>query len=948
MSASKSIFHSVVGRRFFLLFLGIAFLPVFIITALSYQGVTSQLKQQTIKSLQRNTKSLGMGIHQRLNFLETEIGVQLNKRDTAEQIISYNFEDEMGKRLKRKFKNLAWFDTEGNSSSIHGRLEKELVIDITESLSLQTQPFQLKEYFDDFGHIHLLAIGVFTEKNTQNTMYLIGDIDPDYLWRTDILSDDETSCVFTSKHQMLYCSKLDGEEFLEAFIKNQSVPHQGHFEWQKHNQKYISKSWEIFLGDYELVNNWTIVLSKSQKSVFKTLEAFKVSFPAVMLLTLILIILLSMKYLKTILTPLEKLKEGADRLSQRDFSSPIEIATKDEFSELATSFNDMSDELSKKFSDLETLSKIDSLIVTVTETDLLIKKLMEVVIHKLHSDMICIAIFDEFSENQEIHILDSETKAETRTTSINIPDNEKQYFFEHPEGVTLNPTDSHFEFLLLPGIKAMSSALLFPILIDSKLAALTIVMYENEVEAKNSILESARIWIDKIVIAMTKTAWQEKLYHQAHYDALTDLPNRVALQDFLHNAMLRADACDSKLSVLFIDLDRFKMINDSLGHLLGDQYLKIIADRINRCLKSTDMVSRFGGDEFTIVLTDLGNDKQVSRKINRVALRILEAVSEPVFIEEQELYSACSIGAVVYPDDAETTEDLLKNADSAMYHAKSKGGSNLKYFSNEMNSSIKKKLQVETSLRKSIDNNQLEIYLQPQVDAKDLSLVGAEALVRWRHPELGLVPPSQFISIAEQTNLICDIDLCVFEKAVIQLKAWQQQQAKIDSVSVNFSSKLIQQEEVVGKVWKILNRHKIDASQLVIEITESALIQDFDKTISNMEALIKLGFSFAIDDFGTGYSSLTYLKSLPVKKLKIDQSFIFNIDKSKADLSIVKSTIFLCKDLGILSVAEGVETDLQLASLQNMQCDQIQGYLIAKPMPVDEFTDKFLKAPLTE
>ena len=353
------------------------------------------------------------------------------------------------------------------------------------------------------------------------------------------------------------------------------------------------------------------------------------------------------------------------------------------------------------------------------------------------------------------------------------------------------------------------------------------------------------------------------------------------------------------------------------------------------------MLARLGGDEFTIVVSE---DAQVHIKtsISAVADKLLEAIPKPLRMEGQELRSSASIGIAIYPLDADNIEDLMKNADSAMYHAKAHGGGSYRYFSEELNQVITRQLQVEGELRQALQNDELELYFQSKLDCQSGKLVGAEALLRWNHPEKGLILPNSFIPQAEESRLIIDVDNWVLNAACKQLKFWKNEGRPELHLATNLSARFFQLDEVAERLIELTEQYDVSMSKLELEITEGTLIEDIDKALLTLKELKILGFQLTIDDFGTGYSSLSYLKQLPIHKLKIDQSFISNCADDEVDAALVKTIINMAHNLHLLCIAEGVETKEQLAFLRKHGCDQVQGYYYSKPLSAKHFEEKYL------
>ena len=426
--------------------------------------------------------------------------------------------------------------------------------------------------------------------------------------------------------------------------------------------------------------------------------------------------------------------------------------------------------------------------------------------------------------------------------------------------------------------------------------------------------------------------YQEQLEYQANYDSLTLLPNRHLLRHRLQQALVAAKRRERGLAVVFIDLDGFKNVNDSLGHSVGDELLYVLAERLARCAGPGDTVARHGGDEFVMLMTDAVDEDALIVWMERARA----AISEPVMIGRTELYVGCSMGASMYPRDGDDAETLLKKADVAMYHAKDMGRNTYQFFQPEMNAGADARMHLERRLRRALRDGELLLHYQPLVSLSDGRIVGMEALVRWRDPEAGLVSPAEFIPVAEASGLIGPLSEWVLREACRQNKAWQDHGLPAARVSVNLSATVFLQRDIAKLVTGVLDETGLDASWLELELTESALMRNAEDAVSMLNELHALGIGLAVDDFGTGYSSLSYLKRLPVDRLKIDRSFVSDIGRSGDNETITSAVIALAHSLQLEVTAEGVETSAQLDFLRERACDEMQGYFFAKPLPGSE------------
>jgi diguanylate cyclase (GGDEF)-like protein/PAS domain S-box-containing protein len=430
---------------------------------------------------------------------------------------------------------------------------------------------------------------------------------------------------------------------------------------------------------------------------------------------------------------------------------------------------------------------------------------------------------------------------------------------------------------------------------------------------------------------------EERIHFLAHHDVLTDLPNRSLCIERLRLAMQQAIRTGDKVGILFIDLDRFKNVNDSLGHHVGDALLRSVANRLGDAIRAGDTVSRLGGDEFVVVLNGVQDRAEIPRLIES---RLVPLMRRPHRIDGDDLHVSCSIGVAVYPDDGSDIDVLMRHADTAMYEAKASGRDTVAYFTEDLNRRAQERLQLENSLRHAMERGELALHYQPRVDATTGRVRGVEALLRWRHPELGLVSPRRFIPIAEECGLILPIGAWVIDEACRQVALWNLGSPGAGegrlTVSINVSALQLRDAHLKAALGASLARHRVRAGDVELELTESILMESAGATLRELQALKSLGVQLSIDDFGTGYSSLTYLSRFPIDKLKIDRSFVHDMLDDPADLAIIMAIIGLGKSLGLEVVAEGVESAEQAAKLREAACDELQGYFFGRPMAAAE------------
>ncbi len=435
---------------------------------------------------------------------------------------------------------------------------------------------------------------------------------------------------------------------------------------------------------------------------------------------------------------------------------------------------------------------------------------------------------------------------------------------------------------------------------------------------------------------------EETINFQAYHDLLTNLPNRALLRDRLSLAITQAKREEEMLAVMFLDLDRFKNINDSLGHVIGDELLQQVSTRLKSCVREGDTLARFGGDEFTLLLPKITKGQEDIRKI---AEKINDVLRDPFTIDDNELYVSASIGISIYPRDGTNMDNLIKHADIAMYHVKDKGKNGYQFYSDDMTTPYFQNLSLETGIHKALDNDEFHLMYQPQINIKSGEIVGVEALVRWEHPEHGPITPAEFIPFAEETGMIVDIGHWVLRNACAELKRWRDAGLPEIRMSINMSARQLAEKDIVKRISNMLKDYGIPGHCIELEITENTIMSEMDSVIHKLKELSRKGVNIAIDDFGTGYSSLSYLHKLPIQTLKIDRAFIKELNMNNSGNSIINTIVAMAKGLDLNVIAEGVETQQQLDYLHEIDCHEAQGFLFGKPLPADVISQLLIQDP---
>ncbi len=588
------------------------------------------------------------------------------------------------------------------------------------------------------------------------------------------------------------------------------------------------------------------------------------------------------------------LKVQAEKLSDADFGEPLQVLRGDELGDLAEVFNDMREKLkrttiSRDYVD-NVLSSMNEAII-VTSADGTIKRINDATAGMLNYS-------EEELLGQPLDLIVDRRKSRVLEADVS-------------SGV---PREA---FLLTKSGESV------PVSYTASLISGDDIDSEDRIIAAQNITERRRA--------------EKRIRYLARIDALTKIPNRMQFQHLLQRAIARARRSKKSLCLFYVDIDHFKDINDTFGHLAGDTTLETVAERLTAVLPDRSVIGRLSGDEFAVIVDGLEGDDLVKPKLDKLAQRVLDRLAEPFFVQGHEVFMTASMGIACCPDDAPNVIDLLRNADAALYHSKKEGGNIFSHYVPAMNEAAVERLMTKSKLKRAFERDQLLVHYQPKYNLETGEVCGAEALVRWELPERGIIYPSDFIPIAEETNLIVEIGEWVLDRVCEDFRYWQRSISAPGRVSVNLSLKQLRQRNFIGRISSILRGHQISPTSLELEITETTLMENPTRTIKLLDELYALGLHLSIDDFGTGYSSLSALQQFPISTLKIDQSFVREVATNSDDATIVGTIIHMGKSLQMDVVAEGVETEEQLNFLQTLECTYVQGLLFGAPMSSDNY-----------
>jgi diguanylate cyclase (GGDEF)-like protein len=933
-----SSLKSKVGRRLLLLFISCAVVPLIITLYLSFSHVTDQLYQQSEARLRHESKAVGMAVVRELLILPSEL-----KRIAATPVDAtgaqpQSMDSEFEKALRERFRALTLIDRTGVAWSLFGPLLAPASHGAEETKHLASGKSLLSIH--EGGDRSARPV-LETAVDGGDIVAVIAELNAEWLARSaqQALTIPTTAfCLLDSNEPVIACSSSDGTPPPRVLPPEVERTALGNFRSQDNGEEHLVSFRSIFLKPNFLEASWLVVLGEPSRLVLAPLDEFRLIFPSVILITILVVAMLSFGQIRRLLCPLEALILGTQRISNREFGIKVNVESGDEFEELAASLNSMSGWLRKQFSTLDQMIEIDRSILSAMDVDAIAAPILERIGDLYASDCVALLLMETATaETMTSFLSDSGRGDLIRREAKPLSADDSKWLRDRDENtpVVIDSDVPHYlESLTEIG---MVQAIVLPLWIDRELAGLLLLGHRVADADEPEKLIYARQLADQAAVALSNVRRVEENRILAYYDSLTGLPNRLLFMEHLRQSLRRAHRDGHRVAICLMDLDEFKQINDTLGHNAGDQLLKTVAQRLRGRLRS-GTVARIGGDEFAFCLTNFSGVDSPAR----VAQGLLSEITRPYTLRNQEVFITASVGIAIYPADGNVLETVVKNADAAMFHAKREGRNNYQFYTPSMNAMAIQRLAMENALRKSIELDQLRVFYQPVVDIQTREVMGAEALLRWIHPEFGVVSPTEFIPLAEESGLIIEIGEWVLREACKQARAWHDAGHRLFSISVNVSSRQFKDGAFFSTVQRALSDTGLSPHNLTLELTESLLL-DVEAVTITLGRLRGLGVKIAIDDFGTGFSSLGYLKHFPLDALKIDQVFIRNLETNTDDSAITDAIITLGHSLKLQVVAEGVETEEQLARLRQANCDTAQGFLFSEPVPADGFEKLLLE-----
>lgn len=881
--------RSRIARRLLGTFLTLSIVPLFGLTAVTFQRVSSTLEHEAGEQLEQAIRAYGQEVIARLAVAADGL------RQTAAAGGARYSEDSPSR--SRVFESL---------SPHAGRVETHLT---DGDIWVTVKPG---------GAVELALAG---------DPAWAGELRGAYLWGSSELNPYGTDfCVFAGP-TLLSCS----DSAVEGLARRLAARGERTQPARELDGRNLA-SWVLFLGGrFNVDQSWLVIGIQSGSAIENARIAFVRALPPIVAVTVALIVLFGSRHVRRTLVPLEALTAATRRISHGDFSQSVSVDTEDEFALLGDAVNDMSHEIALRERRMKAVSALDRVIIENPD----LERFMERAAVSLHEilDGLGVAIGMRDSDaDSHLRWVTVASGASPRVVRTQL-DPEDDPLVAHYSG-PFEPNQAPSWWRRGPG-QAWQPCVFEPVFenLDAQPLGVVVAEYDDRAAQSRALSGLLAEIADRVAVAAGAVRREEALRYSSSFDALTGLPNRVLLADRLGVELARARTSEATVAVAFIDLDRFKQVNDSLGHAAGDTLLKEAANRLRIIAEEGDTLARPGGDEFVVVLPDPLSPQAARNTIEAM----LESLAHPFRIDGGDHYLGASAGIAMFPGDAANADDLIKHADTAMYRAKSAGRGVAIFFTEEMNTAVVDQTRLETDLRRALERGEFSVAYQRQVHAESGETLGAEALVRWQHPDRGAVSPGQFIPLAEENGLIVPIGQWVLEHVVEQVAAWRRQGVAPPRVSVNLAARQLAQDDVVETILSTLERFDVPPEALEVEVTETAAIENLERTLVVLERLRAVGVSVAIDDFGTGYSSLSYLHRLPFDVIKIDRAFVSEVDTSADARSLVNAMVQMAHALSRRVVAEGVETDAQRERLRGAGCDVLQGYLTGKPVPADEF-----------
>ena len=856
-----------VAARTFALFCLCAIVPILISAIVADRIVRTQLRDDAMSRLDSISKSFGLLVFERLK--QTDEALAELATLAAQERLTLD-------------------DIRSFRSSHFQVVEVSEAATAADSISLTLHDSQVR----------LIVV----RKSGSRTLQITAAVQESYLWNADAVNLQEMQiCVFAPSGRALHCVGEASQSSATGAVSDA-----------------LTGQWSLFLAPRYGAAGWQVRTEQPTSVALSALDSFERTLPILTLIAIVFASLLSTVQIRRSHRPLALLTEAVEHMGRKGLHRHVTVDTNDEYENLAQAFNRMASGLTRQFELLRTLARIDRMILDDPATDVLVAQILPTLPRLLRAPAVAIAV--EARDTGKLAIWWSTAAAskveQARIESLRLESLIGRIDVQAPALAELNTN----------GVAQTLHGL--SIEVDGKLRGALLLA---DPESRGSSTRHARAFARRFAVALGSEERRESLLRQAYYDDLTGLPNRQLFKDRLERELAHAKRSQTQVALIYIDLDRFKDINDSMGHSAGDALLLAVSKRLHSQMRESDTLARLGGDEFVLIAPGPGD-----HPAHVLAERLQAALREPIVVQDATCFVQASVGLAVFPQDGADPEALLRCADIAMYRAKAAGRGGIMYFEEAMNRDAQRRLLIEQRLRVALRERTLKLAYQAKVDLNDGSLAGVEALARWTDPQLGAVAPPEFIAVAEECGLIDELGAWVLHEACSTYERLRRQGIDLGHVSINVSMRQLRNERFVEEVRTTLQRCGMSPRALDIEVTESTLAVNPREANALLETLRAMGVRISIDDFGTGYSSMSVLGELPTDALKIDRSFVIECASQRTSRSVVEAIVSIAHVLGKVTIAEGVETSGQVRTLRQLGCDFAQGYLFARPVPAED------------
>jgi diguanylate cyclase len=923
MQIRGTFLRSAVARRVFALFVASSFLPVAVLAFLSHAQVDELTRTHAEQRLRRTGSAHMHSVYDRL------LGARFLLESLSWAHVAHDADFDplrvKGDGAFLRVSRLVGADVDAALSSPSGR-QRPWIDGVTRTHLEKGEIALLPPQAGSADRAPWLARASGPPQLTNGIV--IAQLDPAYLWgKAEDLAYGIQVCVFGAGRVELNCSDPALAELARGLGQEQL----GAIKDSRDGQ-WALDSKALFLRPKFGASDWTFVTMQLRGTEATAVGKIARSFLAVAVLTLLLASFLSLIHIRRTLVPIERLVEGTRRIADEVFDRPVQVERNDEFAELAQSLNGMAVRLGRQIGAMRALSEIDQEILTRLDLGRIVERVHARLADLLPKGTRGVIVYDDMSDNVAtafLHAGDQPPQSHRMALDAEqlggaFPGREGRWITH----ASIQPLAAHHE---LDPLFGQAQAFAVPLLLRERLCGLLLIGGVAESQIDEEMSCQLRDLGDRVAVALAARARERQLMYRARHDDLTDLPNRAQLHEHLVHALAKAQRDASRLALLFVDLDRFKAFNDTMGHDGGDQLLRLVGGRLAASVRASDLVARIGGDEFVVVLSAIGSPQEAAQ----VAAHIVANLAKPVRVHETDCAVGASIGIALFPGDGANADELLRHADRAMYRAKSAGRGCVVFYEEGKNVEEQQRAEFEAELRQALARGQLEVHYQPRVEMGACRFVSVEALARWRHPQWGWVSPGRFIPVAEDDGLIETIGTWVLEQACRQLAAWRAAGLDIERVSVNVSGRQLRTDALADTVRRALAASGLPPTALELEVTEGLLLENIAAVTAPLVRIRDTGVSIALDDFGTGSSSLNYLRHLPIDVLKIDESFVRDLVEDASARGIVQAIIAMAHVLKKSVTATGVETAAQADLLREWGCREAQGYYFGRPVAPD-------------